>query len=227
MDHSAVRELTAAYALDALDAEDERAVEEHLGVCEQCREDVAAFTHTAAALAYAVDAPPPPPGLRDRILEAARDERSNVVPLRPRRTPVVASVTVAAAAAVAAIALGAWATSLSRSLDREREAVAVLSDPTAEQRRLAGAEGRLVVSRSGEAALIVAGLPRAPRERTYQVWIVRDGSPVSAGLFDGDDTRDLVMLAQPVRPGETVAVTVEREGGAQRPSRSPLFSARV
>ena len=131
MDRTGIHELTAAYALHALEPDDERAYEEHLARCPACREDLAALQETASALAYAPEAPQPPPELRDRILAQARAERSNVVPLRPRGHLLAATTAVAAVAAVAAIALGLWAASLSRSLDQKTEALQVLADPGA------------------------------------------------------------------------------------------------
>ena len=92
MADDAVHELTAAYALDALGPDEERAYEEHLARCEQCREQLAGFRDAAGALALAADPAAPPPGLRGRILDAARAERPNVVPLRPRWAYPVAAV---------------------------------------------------------------------------------------------------------------------------------------
>ena len=91
MGADALHELTAAYALDALDPADEAAYEEHLAHCARCQEELALLSGAASALALAAGAADPPPALRERILDAARAERPNVVPLRPRWTaPLVA-----------------------------------------------------------------------------------------------------------------------------------------
>ena len=50
---SELHSLVAPYALDALDESDERSFEEHLALCERCREELAALREAAAALAYA------------------------------------------------------------------------------------------------------------------------------------------------------------------------------
>src|SRR5437868_7746643 len=84
MNDDSPHELSAAYALDALDGDDLQTYETHLAGCERCREDVASFRATASALAYDVDLPPPAETLEHRILDAARAERPNVVPV-PRR----------------------------------------------------------------------------------------------------------------------------------------------
>ena len=111
-----IHELTAGYALDALDAEERAAFEAHLGGCARCQEELASFWEATGALAYAAAGPAPRPELRERLLASARAERPNVVPLRPRRWALPAAVSVAAVAAVAALALGLWATSLSDDL---------------------------------------------------------------------------------------------------------------
>ena len=161
MDHETARQLTAAHALDALDALDQRAFEEHLATCAECRAEVDSFREAAAALATMPDAEAPPPALRERLLERARVERPTVVPLRPRRSrAVLVSGVLAAAAVVAAVALGVYALSLSRSLEDERAATAVLADPSARSVPLDGASGRLVVASDGSAALVTRTLSR-------------------------------------------------------------------
>src|SRR5918912_1315904 len=45
-----IHQLTPAYALDALDADEEREYEEHLARCPRCREDLAAFSEAASSL---------------------------------------------------------------------------------------------------------------------------------------------------------------------------------
>src|SRR5262249_33921867 len=129
-------DLTAAYALDALDAREVKEYEEHLATCAQCQDDLASLSVPASALAFAVESPLPPPDLRNRIIEAARAERPNVVPLRSRWSTAVRVVAVAAA--VAAVGIAIWAVTLNRSLNDERgardeanRALNILSDPTA------------------------------------------------------------------------------------------------
>lgn len=211
MADEATHDLTAAYALDALNFEDERRYEEHLATCERCRDDLAMLRDPVAALAYGVESPAPPPELRTRILDAARAERSNVVPIR-RRLP-------------AALALGLWAASVSDNLDRERSVVAILADPQAKSIPLEGANGRVVVTNTGEAALVVSGLAAAPKGKTYEIWVVEDGRTLPAGVFDAKRERDVVRLTRPVPPDSGVAVTVEDDGGTDAPTSDPIFTA--
>jgi anti-sigma factor RsiW len=225
MERTEIHELTAAYALDALDPAEEREYEEHLPGCPTCREELAALQEAASALAYGTDAPPPPPGLRARILEQARAERENVVPLRPRRF-FLASTAAAAVAAAVAIGLAIWALSLSSSLDEKTQALEILGNPKARSVSLSGVDGRVVVTPSGEAAL-VADLGAAPSGKAYEIWVIRGSEPQPAGLFDGKDDIEVVRLERTVPAGATVALTVEDDEGVDAPTTDPIGAAKT
>lgn len=229
-----VHELTAGYALDALDADERRAYEAHLAACERCREELASFWETTAALAVGASGPTPSADLRERILSEARAEPPVVVPFeRPRRRVVPALAAVAAAAAVVATAIGLWAAGVSKDLDearsaleRERAAALVLADPEARSIRLLEGDGRLVVASDGHAVLVVDGLGPAPSGKTYEAWIVaHGGSPVPAGVFPGGDGTDVVGLDGVVDAGDVVLVTVERHGGVDEPTGEPIVGS--
>jgi anti-sigma-K factor RskA len=232
MERQGIHELSAAYALHALDPEEERAFEEHLARCGECREHVASFQEATTAMAYDVEAPTPPPALRERILVRARSERPNVVDLRERRRWVFpATAGFAAAAACAAIALGIWAVTLSSSLDDERSAldrsrdvIALLAREDATRIGLSGAEGQLVVEDDGDAWLVVFDLARAPDEMTYEIWVAEEAETVPAGLFSGGGDHTLVKLEERVPDGASVAVTIEKAGGVMQSRNDPVFT---
>jgi anti-sigma-K factor RskA len=226
MEQQDVHALTAAYALDALDEREEREYEAHLRGCESCREELAMFTDTATALAYAVEAPAPPPALRDRILESARSERAVVVPFRPRRTAQYVLGGLAAAAAAAAVAFGLWAGSLSDQLDETQAVARILGDPNARSAELTGsANGRVVVAGDGQAVLVVEGLDPAPSGKDYEAWVIEGQDIRPAGVFEGEE--DAVRLDERVPEGAVVAVTVEADGGAGQPTGDPILSAQT
>jgi anti-sigma-K factor RskA len=216
-----IHSLAPAYALDALDPDDERRFEAHLEECEQCRADVDAYREAAAALGSGVAQVDPPGALRERILAEARAERPNVVPLRPGRLAGATAFAygLAAVAASAAVGLGIWAASLKSDLDAERAAA-----PRVVQ--LSGATGAVVVTNGGRAALVVTGLPPAPPGKTYEVWVI-EKTPKRAGLMEGGTKASAVKLVEPTPGGSVVAVTVEAEGGVDAPTGKPIFSAKV
>jgi anti-sigma-K factor RskA len=224
MAHDALHDLTPGYALDALDENERAEYEAHLATCEQCRDELARMQDTVGTLAYAVRSPEPPPELRNRIVAQARAERGNVVPFRPRHRLTYALGAVAAAAAVVALAIGLWASSLSDDLDRQRSVVAILADPQARQVPMEGGEGRVVVTDSGDAALVTS-VPAAPSGKTYEVWVFEGDTPRRAGTFEGEAAHDVVRLTRPVPPGAKIAVTVEADGGVDAPTSPPVMSA--
>jgi anti-sigma-K factor RskA len=228
-----LRELAAAYVLDALDPETEREFEEAMRRSPELRAEVADLREASVALAYAVPAPEPPAGLRERILEQAVAERPSavVIPFRRRLAlPVLGGL--AAAAAAAAIGLGIWSASLSSDLgDREAaleaqaELAALVADPGSRTLPIDAVDGTLVVNGEGEAALFVNGLDPAPDGKEYAVWVIDPGeAPAPAGLFGGG-RGSAVAVTEAVRAGATVAVTLEREGGVDAPTTEPLFAA--
>ena len=212
MEHNDVYELSAPYALDALDENERRRFEDHLAHCEECRTNVGEFHQVAASLAYGVEAHGPPAGLRERVLAQARREQRIVVALRPRWTKPVAAA--AAIAACAALALGIWAATLHRQLSDRPEAIP-----------LDGANGTLIVAPTGDATLVVRNLAAAPAGKTYEAWVIKAGKPQPAGLFTAGEERTAVALAEPVADDASVAVTLEKTGGAPQPTGAPLITA--
>ena len=230
-----IHELTAGYALDALDPEDRRTYEAHLPDCERCRDELTSLWEVSDALAVAASGPAPSPDLRGRILAGARAEPQVVVPLEPRRRRAVVPVLAAAAAVAAAVAigLGIWAAHLSNdlsstrsALERQREAAGIVADPDARTVALAKGNGRLVVASDGRAALALAGLDPAPAGKTYEVWVLAGARPPEpSGLFSGRAGADLVRVGQMVGSGDVVAVTLEKAGGVTKPTTTPIVQS--
>jgi anti-sigma-K factor RskA len=80
----------------------------------------------------------------------------------------------------------------------------------------------------GEAVLVMDGLPPISADQTFEAWFIRDGAPVSVGLFEagvGTNTTT-ALLEDGVEPGDIVAITVEAQGGSSSgaPTTDPLFA---
>jgi len=214
MEDDRAHDLTAAYALDALDPGEREAFEDHLDQCERCRDEVAELSSAAAALAFGVEPVSPPPALRDRILDAARAERPNVVPFRPRSSRILAAV--AAVAVCAAVGLGIWNVSL-------HERLGSAHSEALQRVAISGASGSLVVSSGQTAALVLSDLRAAPAGKTYEAWVIDGGTAVPAGLFHGGGGMTYVAIGRHVPTGATVGVTIEPAGGSSRPTTKPLI----
>jgi len=219
----------AAYALDALEHHERNDVERHLAACRRCRRRLAQLSLTAAALALTIAPAQPPPALRERILTAARQQPQETTKrVSPSLNPLrLRPLTLGLAAAVAVLV----ATSSHRLLDRSpglspaAQAQAFLARNDTKQIPLQGANGLLAVSPRGDALLIVHRLPRAPRGRTYEIWVAHDNRPLPAGLFAGGDQTSTVKLTRPLTEGSVVAVSIERAGGSATPHGHLVFAA--
>jgi len=194
-----LHELTAAYALDALDADERSAYETHLAGCDRCRADLRDLGETVGALALATEGPAPPDALRDRILVAAREEGpSNVVSIGSSRRRRWYAVGAAAAVAAVGLAIGLSVVPASGETKSNKLAASVSVD-------------------NGVAELTVSGLPDAPAGKAYEIWVIEGTSaPKPAGLFT--DTGEPVTLTRPAPSGSTVAVTLEQAAGADTPT---------
>ena len=208
----------APYALDALDADEEREFEEHLASCEACREELASLREATAALAYGAVGPAPPPELKERILAEAAAERPNVVSLPQRRSWTAPLAAAAAIAAAVAIGVGVYAATRPASTD---PLASVLAQPGAKLVPM-GDRGALAVAPDGTAAFVLT-VPRAPEGKTYEAWVIRDGAAQRAGLFSG---ATVLRIDRPVKPGSVVAVTLERAGGVDAPTSKPLAATK-
>ncbi|MDR9451171.1 MAG: zf-HC2 domain-containing protein, partial [Acidimicrobiia bacterium] len=109
--HETIEELLGAYALDAVDHDERRLVEDHLAQCSICRNELEEHREVAALLVG--DAVEPPPHVWDRIVgqinpTEPREELAPVVSLESKRRPFFSSTRwVAGVAAAAVIGLSA------------------------------------------------------------------------------------------------------------------------
>jgi anti-sigma-K factor RskA len=215
--------LAAAYALHALDDEEQHSFEQHLAGCERCRQELAALRRAAAGLAYGAAGPVPPPELKERILAQARSERENVTSLPGRRRNWTAPLAAAAAiAALVAIGLGVWTTTRPSG---HSAFTSVLAQPGAKLIGM-GDRGAVTVAPNGEAAIMLR-VPAAPSGKTYEAWVMRPGAIKPAGLFRGGKGATVLRIDGRVTPGSVIGVTVERAGGADQPTQKPFAATKA
>ena len=216
MTHEELRELGAAYALDALDAQERAAVERHLIDCEGCRAEIDTLREVAALLALATPAVDPAriAALRRRVMAdashvrpiiAAREEASSFPPRRPVWRQ--ASTWLAAASLFVAVVAGAgWieatgeraelAHALARTNDTLAARDSVLSaflGPMVHVVSLSDGENKAPQARvfwnhtKHQFIVTAFHVPPAPSGKTYQLWAIRNGkAPISMGTFDSD-----------------------------------------
>ena len=237
--HAEIEELLGAYALDAVDDDEANAVEVHLRQCPRCRDEVAAHRQTAALMAHGgTDAPA---GVWDRIAGSLTEVLPGVArtlpwaqpPQRRRRMPIVPMLAAGLAAAAAiVVVLGVTIAHQDRRLDRlslAQSATAALVNPAAHTAHMVSADGSVsvdaVVLPDGRGYVVRDSLPNLPGDRTYQLWSLETGGPVSLGVLGSSP--DVVAFHADRLPTE-MAITAEHgRRGAPKPHLPAVVSGAV
>ncbi|MEP7116241.1 MAG: anti-sigma factor [Acidobacteriota bacterium] len=82
-----------------------------------------------------------------------------------------------------------------------------------------GARGRVYMSPTRGLLMAADALPALPAGRTYQLWTIVAGQPVSHGVFDPEaNGRAQVIADAPPGAAQAFAVTVEPAGGVPAPT---------
>ena len=224
----------AAYALGALEPSEAKAFEAQLAGNAELRALVAGLHEVAAALAEGAPAAQPGPGLKDRVMSAARPARERRT--LPRVIPLVVRTAVtplawAAAAGFALLAgyqqvrvhrrdvqvrelMVALDTTVKRLADREDRLTAILDGHT--RMYVMEASGRIdsttrygaqVFWRRDRQTWLVNAyhLPRLPAGKVYQLWYITRNAKISAGVFPVDSTGQGTRLI-PVPPAAQGAI---------------------
>src|SRR5215510_11605114 len=187
------------YLLRALEPEALRAMTEHLGTCERCSAQLAAYEAVLDHLGHTVPQHEPPAELRSRLLAAAR-EGPVLTPTPPefihrRQQPTWRprwAFLLTAANVVLCLGVGWWTWQVQREaalvhqrwqdvqhqLALQRQAFTLITAPEARPVSLrsdkAGSRARgllLLKPDDPHAVLIVQDLPPLPRDRAYQLWL--------------------------------------------------------
>jgi len=84
------------------------------------------------------------------------------------------------------------------------------------------AHGQLIADpKEQTAVLVISGLPKLEPNRTYQVWLISGGGPVSAGLLSIDENgQGVLIVTSPESIGSfnSLGISVEPEGGSPQPT---------
>lgn len=216
-------ELLGAYALNAVDDDERRLVDNYLRVNPQARHEVDDLRNVATMMTWtSMEAPD---GLWERIADTIgatasaptpSGELARVLPMSSRRnrfTAIAASAIAVAAALVVVLAFGVFRrndTSYSIN-DVMRQARNAADSRTATLHSPDGTVSvEAVVDRDGHGYLAGGTLPGLPSGRTYQLWGLIDGEPISLGVlghrpsletFSVDGNLTVLMVSNEVAGG--------------------------
>ena len=219
-EHDTLRDLIAPVALGAAEPQEIARVEAHAAECAVCREELASLRSAAGVLAVAVPQRDPSPDLKASLMrtvcaEAAERadaaEEAGAPRTSPRRSPLrwIGLHPWPVVAVVACLALGllGWNIALQAGSDGSPDVttLAITGTPDAP-----GVTGRIVYVPGEDTAVVnLSGLPPLEPEDAYQLWIIRDGVPRSAGLFESTGPAEAQTVATGLDDADALAVTAQ------------------
>jgi len=262
-----IRDLSGAYALNAVTDDERAAVERAMLDSETFRTEITELSDTAVVLGSAISDEQPPASLKASLMamldetpqlpaptETAGDrERSETAPTTDASSTAFAATAgpaerkasarwfarpVAlvgmAAAAVLVVVGGVTVANVvqqpTTSYSADAEQFAAINAAEDAQRISAdvsgGGNATLVWSEQlASSAMIVDGLEQLPEESVYELWYIDGDGARPAGLFDvEDDGGTWRVLDGDMRPGDTIGITVEPEGGSDAPTTDPIVA---
>ncbi len=249
MNESEFAEMAAAYALNALSPDDAHAFEIARAQHPEWERDAMMDAATAVLLGESVTEVNPPRRIRSALLAQIAVTAQLPADAEPESEPQLSAPAAAPAPArrrfgargwfalAASLALlvgvGWGAVFVSDQLSTPASVVALNQIQDAPDAQSAtttlpdGGEATAYWSDSvGKSVLVSDGLPTLATDQSYELWFVRDGAPISAGVFTADGGSATALLAGAFQPGDIIAVTVEQAGGSPdgTPTTDPILA---
>jgi anti-sigma-K factor RskA len=245
-----IDELAAAYALGALEPDEERATSEHLATCAEPHVEARTLIDAAQAVPAALDPIEPSNALRARLMSTiAATPQDHAAPVTvpapaqpvqrrvavereaaPRRPwwsfgPLPSAV--AAVALAAAVGFGAWGVTLNQQLAERDAALRMVASADAAHAVTGSAGSGWVLESDGQAIFLADELAALPADQLYELWLIGpEGAPVAVGTLTDTDGVALVELEQALGTATTFAVTVEAER-VDAPTSDPVLVATI
>jgi anti-sigma-K factor RskA len=219
-------ELLGAYALDAVDADERRRVEDYLEVSPRASAEVQAHREVATMLAFtgmdAPDglwgrisdeigelAPPPGPALAKVMSFDDHPKRRRISTIAPWL------MSAAAAAVIVFVAIG-----LADSADAPNDPIVSAVDIARADRDSittvlvadgSDASAEAIIDQDGHGFMLARDLPTLPDGQTYQLWgVVEGGDVISLGIFGPNPEIETFTVEGAV---EALAITIEQYPG--------------
>jgi anti-sigma-K factor RskA len=237
----------ALYSLGLLRGEELREVEEHLAegcdICEGLLKDSdTVFTN----LPYSLEDTPLPEGLERKIFKSIGQRRpapkesllsifwKSISPFWLTMGTAV-SIALIIFLVVSNISLrsklefqGKDLSALQVKFAKDKEMMDYVTNPNVDLVSLGSkmphmdATGKLLWNKDTHKALfLVSNIPTLEKGKTYQLWVIENGKPVSMGVFDvdkqGKKMIEIKLMPEPAKPMQ-FAVTLEPAGGMPHPT---------
>jgi anti-sigma-K factor RskA len=242
-----IEPLLAAYALNALETDENRQVETHIESCDICLQIVSDYQAISNELLFVQPPSQPSTRIRAKLLAqtATGPKRTGILERfrsNPSRLITVSTLVVALILLVININL-IYSTNqllvsqeeLTRQNQVNQTAFALLTYPDSQVAIIDDGEiyGTLVYDPDGQVAILsVWGLESLPNEQDYQVWLIEpDQTRISGGVFQSSDQAEYVTFIiespNPFDDFSGIGVTVEPAGGSPGPTGPRIFGVEL
>ena len=239
-EHEALRDLIAPVALGAAAPHEIARVEAHAQQCAVCGEELASLRAAADVLAIAVPQHDPPPSLKDGLMATVRAEAAERAGEEPQAAPpaparrrgegrarrffgIPAWPAAAAVAAIVALALAIGLVVATQGGDDGGDAQTIAMTATPDAPGVSGTV--LYVPGEDTAVVDLSDLPPLEPGDAYQLWVIDDGTPTSAGLFEPTGPAAARTVATGLRDADALAVTAQPATSRAAPEGPILIQA--
>jgi anti-sigma-K factor RskA len=179
-------DLLAAYAIGTLTETERADITTHLHTCAACRKELVKYETTVAKLSLATPVRVAPNRVKQRLMNKVRQQTGTQASGSPWweaffAKPAYAVFSVLVILALTASNIWLWSELNQRAQPPAPVALTVLLENTG---KVDSGIATLVISNDDQhATLIVEQLPQLTPEQQYQLWLIEDGQPASAGVF--------------------------------------------
>ncbi|HEY4642974.1 MAG TPA: anti-sigma factor [Thermoanaerobaculia bacterium] len=254
MTHEEFESIAALDAIGAASAEETRTLNEHLASCNSCRRARDEYAEAATLLARELPPVAPPPEVREHVVETIADEDAEEERARfSNRWWLAIAATLFLALwgwrefgiRVARENVRSQQAQIERLksenalLHEQKEKLSVemssLAAPETREIALAGqqisptASARVFLEPGRRRAIVFfQSLPSNPKDKSYQLWIIRADQPrpQSAGVFDVSDAGNAQIVIENLPLAtemKALAVTLEPKGGVEQPTNTNFY----
>ena len=247
MNRERFEDLKESYILNALPENERREMEEYLVSHPDLQSEIDELGAIASLLAFSPPAQEPSPRLRKNLISTVRTESGNAgeshaserdpFSTRVREFFGFGRLALGAAALVVLVGLISWNVSLqNQNNDLQGKVQSVQKQAQQKQTQtyaLKGSgtaqnvSGEVVKVNSKYTVLTADDLPSIPKDKTYQIWVIKNGVPKPAGVFNPNHGKAAAMVTISLKDGDTIAITVEPAGGSSKPTTDPIISTKV
>lgn len=236
MNRDRFEESMEAYALGSLTDEERRGMEEYMKLHPELRPEVEELTSVANMMSLAPAEHEPSREVRQNLMRTVRNESSEHQEQQSAQPSVMERLfgslslrtLIPAAVAVIAVVLLGWNVMLQGEVQnlqgelQERQSFAMEGSGAATE-----VSAEVVELEGGKAIVMADNMPSPPEGKTMQVWVIHNEAPTPAGTFNPDAGPVAVPIEESLKQGDTVAITVEPEGGSEQPTSDPVLHTSI